>query len=123
MVNLKEGETFKVNFVFGIMPGETVFNYPNPAKSDSTTIRYYCRYSDPEAEIKIYNIAGELVRKVGDSEINRDGTDPRIYRFLWDCKNSSGKKVASGIYIYMVVVKEKSSGATKKVIKRMAVVR
>lgn len=120
-VNLKEGETFKVNFVFGIMPGEEVYNYPNPAKSGSTTIRYYYVYSDPEAEIKIYNIAGELVRKVGDSEIT-DASE-NIYEFLWDCKNSSGKDVASGIYIYIVEVKEKSSGETKKVIKRMAVVR
>ncbi len=120
-VNLKEGETFKVNFVFGIMPGETVFNYPNPAKKGSTTIRYYCGYSDPEAEIKIYNIAGELVRGVRDSEI--DDTDAPIYKFLWDCKNDSGKGVASSIYIYIVEVKEKSSGETKKVIKRLAVIR
>jgi hypothetical protein len=42
---------------------------------------------------------------------------------LWDCKNTSGKEVASGIYIYIVEVKEKSNGETKKVIKRMAVVR
>ncbi len=120
-VNLKEGETFKVNFVFGTIPKETVFNYPNPAKSGSTTIRYYCGYSDPEAEIKIYNIAGELVKKVRDSEI--DDTDAPIYKFLWDCKNDSGKEVASSIYIYIVEVKEKSSGETKKVIKRMAVIR
>jgi hypothetical protein len=123
MVNLKEGETLRVDFAFGIMPEETVFSYPNPAKSGFTRIRYYCGYTDPEAEIKIYDIAGELVRKVKDSEINRDGTDPHIYRFLWDCKNSSGKGVASGIYIYMVEVKEKSNGETKKVIKRMAVIR
>jgi len=121
MVNLKEGETFKVNFVFGIMPGETVFNYPNPAKSGSTTIRYYCGYSDPEAEIKIYNIAGELAREVGDREI--DETDAPIYKFLWDCKNDSGKGVASGVYIYIVEVRDKSGSGSKKVIKRMAVVR
>lgn len=120
-VNLKEGETFKVNFVFGTIPKETVFNYPNPAKSGSTTIRYYCGYSDPEAEIKIYNIAGELVRKVTDSEI--DDTDAPIYKFLWDCKNDSGKEVASSIYIYIVEVKDKSSGESKKVIKRLAVIR
>ena len=122
-MNLKEGETFKVNFVFGIMPGETVFNYPNPAKKGSTTIRYYCGYSDPEAQIKIYNIAGELVRKVGDSEIDKTDAAKYIYRFLWDFKNNSGKEVASGIYIYIVEVKEKSSGATKKVVKRLAVIR
>ena len=123
MVHLKEGETLKVNFAFSIMPGKTVYNYPNPAKSGSTTIRYYCGYSEPEAEIKIYNIAGELVRKVRDSEIDKTDADEHIYRFLWDCKNSSGKEIASGVYIYIVEVKEKSSGETKKVIKRMAVIR
>jgi len=121
MVNLKEGETFKVNFVFGIMPGEEVYNYPNPAKNVWTTIRYRCGYSDPEAQIKIYNIVGELVRKVKDSEI--DKTDAPIYRFLWDCKNNSGKEVASGVYIYIVEVKDKSGSGSKKVIKRMAMIR
>ena len=120
-VNLKEGETLKVNFVFGMMPGETVFNYPNPAKSGSTTIRYYCGYSDPEGEIEIYNIAGELVRKVGDSEI--DGADAPIYKFLWDCKNSSRNEVTSGVYVYIVEVKDKDSNESKKVIKRLAVIR
>jgi len=120
-VNLKEGETFKVNFVFGIMPGEEVYNYPNPAKSGSTTIRYYCGYSDPEAEIKIYNIAGELVRGVRDSEI--DKTDAPIYKFLWDCKNNSGKEVASGVYIYIVEVRDKDGSGSKKVVKRLAVLR
>jgi hypothetical protein len=122
-VNLKEGETLKVNFVFGIMPGETVFNYPNPAKSGLTTIRYYCGYSDPEGEIKIYDIAGELVRKVGDSEIDKSRASENTYSFLWDCENSSGKDVASGVYIYIVEVKEKSSGETKKVVKKMAIIR
>jgi beta propeller repeat protein len=120
-VNLKEGETLRVDFAFGIMPEETVFNYPNPAKDGSTTIRYNCGYSDPEAEIEIYNINGELVKKVKDSEI--DKTDAPNYKFLWDCKNSSGKEVASSVYIYIVEVKEKSSGETKKVVKRMAIIR
>jgi len=122
-VNLKEGETFKVNFVFGIMPGETVFSYPNPAKKGSTTIRYYCGYSDPEGEIKIYDIAGELVRKVRDSEIDKTDAAEHIYRFLWDCKNNSGKGVASGVYIYIVEVKDKDSNESKKVVKRLAVIR
>jgi len=122
-VNLKEGETLRVDFAFGMMPEEEVYNYPNPAKGGSTTIRYYCGYADPETEIKIYNIAGELVRKVKDNEINRDGTDPHIYKFFWDCENSSGKEVSSGIYIYAVEVKEKGGSESKKVSKRMAVIR
>jgi len=120
-VELKEGETLRIDFAFGIMPEETVYNYPNPAKNGSTTIRYYCGYSEPEAEIKIYNMSGELVRKVKDIEI--DNTGAPIYKFLWDCRNSSGKEVASGIYIFTVEVKEKNGSGDKKVIKRMAIIR
>ncbi len=120
-VDLQEGRTLKVNFVFGTMPEETVFNYPNPAKNGSTTIRYYCGYGDPEARIKIYDISGELVRKVGDSDI--DGADAPIYKFLWDCKNGSGREVASGVYIYVVEVEDRINGENKKVVKRLAVIR
>ncbi len=120
-VELSAGETLRVDFAFGVIPEETVFNYPNPARGGSTTIRYYCGYTDPEAEIKIYNIAGELVRKVEDNEIDR--TDAPIYKFLWDCKNRSGKEIASGIYLYMVEVKEKGGNGSKKVVKRMALIR
>jgi len=121
IVDLKEGKTLRVDFAFGIIPEETVFSYPNPAKSGSTTIRYYCGYSEPEAEIRIYDIAGGLVKKIEDKEI--DKADAPIYRFLWNCKNSSDEEVSSGIYIYTVEVKEKSSNETKKVMKKMAVVR
>ncbi|MFB0526071.1 MAG: T9SS type A sorting domain-containing protein [bacterium] len=122
-VNLKEGETLRVNFAFGVIPEEEVYNYPNPAKSGWTMIRYYCGYSDPEAQIKIYNIAGEVVRKVGDSEINKPYPSENIYEFSWNCKNSSGKEVASGIYIYIVEVKDKNGSGSKKVVKRLAVIR
>jgi len=122
-VDLSEGETLRVDFAFDAIPEEKVFNYPNPAKDGSTTIKYECTYTDPEAEIRIYNLAGELVRKVEDNEINRDRTDPHIYRFSWECENSSGKELASGIYIYVVEVKEKGGSESKKVIKRMAVIR
>jgi len=123
IVDLSEGETLRVDFAFRIMPEETVFNYPNPAKGGLTTIRYYCGYTEPKAQIKIYDIVGELVKEVEDNEIDKSDAAISIYRYLWDCKNSSGKEVASGIYIYVVEVKEKGGSESKKVIKRMAVIR
>ncbi|MEW6608691.1 MAG: PEGA domain-containing protein [bacterium] len=44
-----------------------------------------------DATIRIFNLAGELVR-----EENASG------RWQWDAKNSSGKEVASGVYIYLI---------------------
>jgi len=63
------------------------------------------------------------VREIKDNEIDKTRASKNIYSFLWDYKNSSGKGVASGVYIYIVEVKEKSSGETKKVVKRMAIIR
>jgi len=52
---------------------------------------------DAEVNVYIYNLAGEMVKKLGpvssvESNIN------------WDCLTDSSKKVASGLYVYRIVV-------------------
>ncbi|MEW6536936.1 MAG: hypothetical protein AB1454_15100, partial [Candidatus Auribacterota bacterium] len=51
-----------------------------------------------KANIKVYNIAGELVAEL--DEPDDDGLADG--RYLWDTKNEDGDKVASGIYIYYI---------------------
>jgi flagellar hook assembly protein FlgD len=53
------------------------------------------------AEIKIFNIAGELVF---EAKTPADGA------FVWNASNSSGNQAASGVYIYHI----KSGGKTYK---------
>ena len=55
-----------------------------------------------EANIKIFTIAGELIRNVGYVSANGKAT--------WDGKNDGGSTVASGVYIMFV----KSDNGTKK---------
>lgn len=48
------------------------------------------------AQVEIYTIAGELVRKSKDSEIDDSGS------WRWNLRNDYGRLVGSGIYIYVV---------------------
>jgi len=74
----------------------TVSNYPNPF-NPSTVICYTIpkEYANKKTELSVYNITGELVKKLVDNELPA-GT----YYTRWDGKNSMGASVASGIYLY-----------------------
>ncbi len=70
-------------------------NYPNPF-NPSTTIRYSLpRMTD--VEITIYNILGQ---KVYSTSFKKQSAG--TYQFIWDGRNSHGKTVASGMYIYQL---------------------
>jgi|YNPMSStandDraft_1061717.scaffolds.fasta_scaffold01298_17 hypothetical protein len=76
--------------------------YPNPYKPgtggiyDNSSLGEGIVFSNltPNANIKIFNIAGELVAEF--NETDGDG------KYLWDTRNSKGEKVASGVYIYYI---------------------
>jgi hypothetical protein len=75
-------------------------NYPNPFNPD-TWIPYQLA-SAAEVKIKIYNIAGQLVReldlghKAAGFYINKDKAA------YWDGRNGEGKEIASGVYFYVI---------------------
>jgi WD40 repeat protein len=73
-------------------------NYPNPAKSG--TWIPFALHETSKVEIRIYDVAGNLVRilQLGIKA-------PGVYRSkeqaaYWDGKNSSGEPVRSGVYSY-----------------------
>lgn len=71
--------------------------YPNPFRS-STTLSFSSKEHIHNAEIKIYNIKGQLVRKLRFNAFS-------LSRFLevnWDGKDKNGKNVAEGIYLYKI---------------------
>jgi hypothetical protein len=76
---------------------QTTSVYPNPFSS-YTRIRIPNSVSaDNESELKIYNVAGKLVKTfnlamVSGSQLTSDG-------IIWDGKDNNGLKVPNGIYI------------------------
>jgi hypothetical protein len=98
-----------------------VYNFPNPFNLDTRTVALthptqsrtitgtMLHYGLPtsaggEVEIRIYNVAGELVRTIND------GTKAGGYHYYteWDGTNDDGKKVASGVYIARFTVDGKN---------------
>ncbi|MCK4340025.1 MAG: T9SS type A sorting domain-containing protein, partial [Candidatus Cloacimonetes bacterium] len=90
-------------FGFPSIPGNLIYlsqNYPNPFnphKIVTTTISFYIAEFTENAEIKIYNIKGQLVKKLSIYS--------NQFSIKWDGKNESGKPVSSGIYLYQLSTK------------------
>lgn len=82
-------------------------NYPNPF-SDRTTIAYQTKQQLP-VEISIYNILGQKVKT-----FRQEFSGQNIGQVQWDGRDGLGKKVATGIYFYVV-----NTGGKKEVKKML----
>jgi hypothetical protein len=82
-------------------------NYPNPF-NPITTIGYSIKYK-AHVSLKIYNVAGQLVRTLVDSDMNAGA-----YAETWNGRSNSGNPVSSGVYFYKLVTKD--FAMTKKMV-------
>jgi len=70
-------------------------NYPNPF-NPTTNIRFQLPEKS-EITLKIYDMRGNLV----DTPALKTSFDAGEHDITWTAQNVSGKKVASGMYIYL----------------------
>jgi hypothetical protein len=88
-----------------------VNNYPNPM-TDKTVIVYHLSEEVP-IEIKIFTIAGRLVKKL-QPDVARYGAN----YVEWDGKDRKGRKVSNGVYYYFI-----KAGDAKPYYGKIAVIR
>jgi hypothetical protein len=72
-------------------------NIPNPF-NPTTTIKYQIKESG-HVSLRIYNVAGKLVRTLVDGQ-RKSGL---LHETTWDGRNNRGQPVASGVYFYKLV--------------------
>ncbi|MBU0702003.1 T9SS type A sorting domain-containing protein [bacterium] len=73
--------------------------YPNPFQ---TGVWFPYELAESSAiEIKIYNIAGELVQRLEPGMQSAGSYVTNDKAVYWDGRNQSGERVANGIYVYM----------------------
>jgi hypothetical protein len=82
-------------------------NSPNPCMA-STLIRFEIART-AHASLRIYDARGRLVRTLVDQQ-----RQPGRYTITWDGSNSSGKRVAGGVYFY--TMQAGGFSATRKMI-------
>lgn len=76
-------------------------SYPNPARG-SLTIAFGLSVEGP-VELAVYDLAGRRVATL------LDGDEPAGDRLVsWDCRDSAGRAVPSGVYLYRLVSAEGS---------------
>ena len=71
-------------------------NYPNPFNPE-TTISYDLS-GESVVTLTIYDISGQVIRTM----VNNQAMSAGHYKSVWDGRDESGAKVASGVYFYQL---------------------
>ncbi len=95
-----------------------VYNYPNPFSGHTTFTFQRNQVSDAEVRVKIYTVAGRLIR-----EIENFHTTDKFVRIPWDGRDQDGNIIANGTYLYKIIVKNLDGNFTKSVLGKLAVIR
>jgi hypothetical protein len=95
-----------------------VFNYPNPF-ARGTTFTFQQNQSSPiDVEIKIYTLAGRIVRVLSSS-----GVMDTFVRIGWDGRDEDGDILANGVYLYRVVAHTVDGEKSTQAIGKLSVLR
>jgi hypothetical protein len=116
-VKLGPGERLVFSPQWDLLNKAGVFAYPNPA---STEVHFHFSPSAVsfEAEVQIFDISGRLVRTLDAHAPDLAQLGGR--RLTWDLVRDGA---APGVYLYVLRVKDVSTGRAEKVVKKFAVVR
>jgi uncharacterized repeat protein (TIGR01451 family) len=96
-------------------PEDKVIAYPNPTTLDYVVISFYCDIEMINAKITIYDISGNLVRKIPMQELIEEPKN--TYKYILRIKD-----ISSGVYIYKVWVKTENN-KEYEVIKKLAIIK
>ncbi len=108
LVSLDEDEIPKTEYSMHI--------FPNPCKTtESMNISFFLSKSIQSAELKIYNIKGQLVKTIIQEPTSQNVS------FIWNGKNNVNKQVSSGIYLMQI--KAEANGKEYKYHKKSLLIR
>jgi hypothetical protein len=102
-----------------------LYPYPNPMNTHTTfAFRIEGGTQQPEDfRLRIYTLSGRLIRAFRSSDVN-DGGGLRIgwNTLRWDGRDADGDRVATGVYLYRVVVRGEN-GTFEGDVEKVAVIR
>ena len=115
MYNFVESSVSEVSFTYyPVSTGEdisAVLNelsiFPNPF-NPSTTISFTLAEDATQADVKVYNIKGQLVKTLMDAQVS-----PGEFNIIWQGTDSHNKRVASGTYFVKLNVNGEEKSVRK----------
>ncbi len=94
-----------------------VFNYPNPSAGE-TYFTFKLTQIPDELKIKIYTVAGRLIKEIKKTSSELDYDFNTIF---WDGKDDDQDQLANGVYLYKVIISK--DGKSRDVTQKLAIVR
>ncbi|MFA5805012.1 MAG: type IX secretion system sortase PorU [Melioribacteraceae bacterium] len=95
-----------------------VVNYPNPFSSNTTFTFQHNVASAINVKIKIYTIAGRLIKQIEQSNIL-----DKFVRIDWDGRDADENQIANGTYLYKLIVESVDGKYKDNVLGKLAVIR
>ncbi|MCX5786275.1 MAG: fibronectin type III domain-containing protein [Elusimicrobia bacterium] len=117
-VQLKEGQNLEISPLGTLLKKDKVYAFPNPA-SKSVIFHLESDISSLKKQIMVFGIDGRVIKEFSDSDAGWNLLSGGKYEFTWNIDS----KVASGIYIYEVKVKNTGTGDTASTIKKLAIIK
>lgn len=118
--NFFDSTSSRTNFnVFSEAGLTEVYNYPNPFANE-THFTFQLRGTDlpDEVLIKVYTVAGRLIR---DISLSPTELNIGFNKIRWDGKDQDGDEIGNGLYFYKMIAKFKDD--TKSVTQKLAKVK
>ncbi|VAW27925.1 hypothetical protein MNBD_BACTEROID06-632 [hydrothermal vent metagenome] len=126
LLTLKAWDTFnnptETDITFNVANEQEVFIsevsvFPNPSPNEAYfTFKHNLSGNDLNVTLKILNRSGQVVHT---KEIEYSNASSTINDISWNGRNSSGQKLAEGLYIYSITVRSVSSGASNSFFGRL----
>ena len=118
--NFFDSTSYRVIFyVFNENDITDVYNYPNPfARTTHFTFILKGQDKPDELDIKIYTIAGRLIK---DIKLTPTDLITNFNKIYWDGRDEDGDEIGNGVYLYKVIAKFPDE--TKTITQKLAKVR
>ena len=112
MMNNSSTVTVEFEVVRGLSPSIIqMVTMPNPARDYAT---FTLMHDRPENEVtvtlEVFDFSGRIIWNHSEQVVSADNT----YSYTWNLRSSSGQPLASGIYLYRIVVSSPTGQSTSK---------
>ncbi|MBN1301361.1 MAG: type IX secretion system sortase PorU [Melioribacteraceae bacterium] len=110
-------ETYFTVVTSGEFAVKDVYNYPNPFKGNTSFTFQHNLNEMIDVKIKIYTVAGRMIK-----ELESNAVPDKFVKIHWDGRDTDGSELATGTYLYKLIVKATDSGYTKSILGKLAVI-